>query len=173
MCLAREGAVVDPASPPAVDNADNAFSFLSVEKFLEGNYVKLNSNDGYVNYDVPYDLITEAAAFSHFTFEKSNGDQIVVDIQGVGRKWTDPQVHSRSKRFGFADLGEEGMRKFFRSHVCGKVCKLLKLEPVHPETLLRRSLEDRMGEPKAKGSGTRWIRLASRSPTASRRAMAT
>ena len=150
MCLAKEDAVVDPANPPAVDTADDAFSFVTVETFLEGNYVKLNSNDGYVNYDVPYDLISEAAAFSHFTFVQSKGNLIVVDIQGVGRKWTDPQVHSTSKCFGGADLGEEGMRKFFRSHVCGKVCKLLKLEPVHPETLKPRSEDDDVEEPEEK-----------------------
>ena len=31
-------------------------------------------------------------AFSHFTFVKSNKTEIVVDIQGVGDCYTDPQV---------------------------------------------------------------------------------
>merc|ERR1712113_447892 len=42
------------------------------------------------------------------------------------------------------------MRKFFRSHVCSKVCKLLKLQPVHPETLKPLTMEDRMNEPTPK-----------------------
>ena len=33
-------------------------------------------------------------AFSHFTFEKSGHELIVVDIQGVGDLYTDPQIHT-------------------------------------------------------------------------------
>lgn len=33
-------------------------------------------------------------AFSHFTFEASGHEQIVVDIQGVGDLYTDPQIHT-------------------------------------------------------------------------------
>jgi hypothetical protein len=33
-------------------------------------------------------------AFSHFTFEASCHEQIVVDIQGVGDLYTDPQIHT-------------------------------------------------------------------------------
>ena len=33
-------------------------------------------------------------AFSHFTFERSGHELIVVDIQGVGDLWTDPQIHT-------------------------------------------------------------------------------
>merc|ERR1712083_583809 len=147
MCLAQEGCTVDPGTPPAIDTVQDAYDFLTVETYLEGNYMKLNSNDGYVNYDVPFDLINEAAAFSHYTFEQSRGEQIVVDIQGVGRKWTDPQVHSKEKRFGPADLGVDGMKKFFRSHVCSKICKLLKLQSVNPDTLATLTTQDKINEP--------------------------
>lgn len=33
-------------------------------------------------------------AFSHFTFERSGHQLIVVDIQGVGDLYTDPQIHT-------------------------------------------------------------------------------
>lgn len=33
-------------------------------------------------------------AFSHFTFECSHHRLIVVDIQGVGDLYTDPQIHT-------------------------------------------------------------------------------
>lgn len=33
-------------------------------------------------------------AFSHFTFERSGHELIVVDIQGVGDLYTDPQIHT-------------------------------------------------------------------------------
>ena len=50
--------------------------FVTVEQYLEGKYLKLNSNDGYVNYDVAFGLINEAGAFSHFTFEQSRSEHI-------------------------------------------------------------------------------------------------
>jgi elongation factor 2 kinase len=52
-----------------------------LEHFIEGEYIKYNSNAGFVE-DV--NLRNTPNAFSHFTFEKSNHEQIVVDIQGVG-----------------------------------------------------------------------------------------
>lgn len=33
-------------------------------------------------------------AFSHFSFERSGHELIVVDIQGVGDLYTDPQIHT-------------------------------------------------------------------------------
>ena len=42
-------------------------------------------------------------AFSHFTFEASCHEQIVVDIQGVGDLYTDPQIHTS---LGFEYGGE-------------------------------------------------------------------
>ena len=35
-----------------------------------------------------------AQAFSHFTYSNSSRTEMVVDIQGVGRWFTDPQLHS-------------------------------------------------------------------------------
>ena len=34
-----------------------------------------------------------AQAFSHFSFEYAQRRSIIVDIQGVGCCWTDPQLH--------------------------------------------------------------------------------
>lgn len=45
-------------------------------------------------------------AFSHFTFERSGHQLIVVDIQGVGDLYTDPQIHTESGTdFGDGNLG--------------------------------------------------------------------
>lgn len=48
-------------------------------------------------------------AFSHFTFERSGHQLIVVDIQGVGDLYTDPQIHTeRGTDFGDGNLGRPG-----------------------------------------------------------------
>ena len=59
-----------------------------LENFIEGNYIKYNSNSGFVDESSRF----TPQAFSHFTFERSGHNMIVVDVQGVGDLWTDPQV---------------------------------------------------------------------------------
>ena len=49
-----------------------------VEHLIEGDYIKYNSNSGFVS-DV--NRLTPHA-FSHFTFERSQHQLIIVDIQG-------------------------------------------------------------------------------------------
>lgn len=49
-------------------------------------------------------------AFSHFTFEASCHEQIVVDIQGVGDLYTDPQIHTN---LGFEYGGKESFDFFY------------------------------------------------------------
>ena len=62
-----------------------------IEHYIEGEYVKYNSNSGFV--DAKACRMTPHA-FSHFTFERSGHELIVVDIQGVGDLYTDPQIHT-------------------------------------------------------------------------------
>ena len=84
-----------------------------------------------------------ALAFSHFTFEASNHDVVVIDIQGVKDtatntyRWTDPQIHSRDgiengniadgSGFASGNYGQDGMKKFVRTHVCNGICKHMGL----------------------------------------------
>ena len=50
-----------------------------VEHLIEGDYIKYNSNSGFVS---EMNRLTPHA-FSHFTFEKSQHQLIIVDIQGT------------------------------------------------------------------------------------------
>uniref|UniRef100_A0A0N5CDQ5 Eukaryotic elongation factor 2 kinase n=1 Tax=Strongyloides papillosus TaxID=174720 RepID=A0A0N5CDQ5_STREA len=95
-----------------------------LEHFIEGEYIKHNSNSGFVS-EI---MRMTPQAFSHFTFERSGHQLIVVDIQGVDDLYTDPQIHTVSGTdYGDGNLGTRGMALFLYSHQCNEICSLMKL----------------------------------------------
>eukprot|EP00041_Stephanoeca_diplocostata_P026006 m.693396 g.693396 ORF g.693396 m.693396 type:complete len:711 (+) comp22872_c0_seq3:173-2305(+) len=118
------------------------YRHMAVERqFNEGAHmVKYTNNYNFVRHtDDPTvakhrDL---AVAYSHFTYDFTNGYLIVVDVQGVegvdgGGKdillLTDPAIHcARHHRFGVTNLRQAGIDGFFKTHKCNKFCSALGL----------------------------------------------
>jgi hypothetical protein len=95
----------------------------------------------------PYEMIQ---AFSHFTYECSKQNLVVVDLQGTlvmdqqppEVVLTDPAIHSRRRptdqhkhhnphlsrlNLGRTDRGDKGIVCFFQTHECGPTCRRLGL----------------------------------------------
>lgn len=104
-------------------------SYVLVEAYLEGEFIRWNNNWDYVNEEDKSSL----QAFSHFTFEKTNGKLLICDIQGVKDKnqyvLTDPAIHSDTQgKYGGNDFGPEGMEAFFTTHSCENYCSKIGLK---------------------------------------------
>jgi hypothetical protein len=89
-----------------------------------------------------------AQAFSHYSYVRSGGQLMVVDLQGVLKVnkdktrefvFTDPAIHKRKRAMGNAFLrqlnlgrtnrGREGMDDFWNTHICSDACRVLGLRP--------------------------------------------
>jgi hypothetical protein len=106
-------------------NPVGSSEYVAMEEYLSGNYIKFNSNNGYVNAAVNSSTMP---AFSHWTFHESDGALLVCDLQGVlnnGKyRLTDPAIHSTvANTYGLTDLGVLGQAKFFLTHTCNNICR--------------------------------------------------
>ena len=103
-----------------------------MERFIEGTYVKHNNNSGFVEYGgeghgAAHHRLTPHA-FSRFTFDRSAGNLMVVDIQGCDDVYTDPQIHTLAGTdYGDGNLGVGGMALFFSTAEYDSLCASLGL----------------------------------------------
>uniref|UniRef100_A0A8C8SZL6 non-specific serine/threonine protein kinase n=1 Tax=Pelusios castaneus TaxID=367368 RepID=A0A8C8SZL6_9SAUR len=114
----------------------SANQWLTIEKYMTGEFRKYNNNNG--DEITPSNLLEEMMlAFSHWTYEYTRGELLVLDLQGVGEDLTDPSVikpegkQSGSMVFGPANLGERAIKNFIAKHRCNSCCKKLKLPGKH------------------------------------------
>ena len=113
-----------------ITSPSSSHKYYYVEDYLPGNYIKYNNNAGWVANDIAEQTLV-AQAFSHFSYQYTQGYLMIVDLQGVGGFLTDPQIHCLDEdKFGIGNLGYTGFIKFFLTHNCNKYCKALGL--IHP-----------------------------------------
>ncbi|XP_075134506.1 transient receptor potential cation channel subfamily M member 6 [Leptodactylus fuscus] len=110
----------------------SANQWLTIEKYMTGEFRKYNNNNG--DEITPTTLLEETLlSFSHWTYEYTRGELLVLDLQGVGENLTDPSVikpedkQSRGMVFGPANLGEDALTRYVSKHCCNSCCRKLKL----------------------------------------------
>ncbi|XP_034730518.1 transient receptor potential cation channel subfamily M member 7-like isoform X2 [Etheostoma cragini] len=111
----------------------SAGQWFAIEECITGEFRKFNNNNG--DEIVPTNLLEETMlAFSHWTYEYTCGELLVLDLQGVGDTLTDPSVIKSSEKgsydmiFGPANLGDDAIRNFQAKHHCNSCCRKLKLQ---------------------------------------------
>ncbi|MEE6503171.1 hypothetical protein FKM82_004760 [Ascaphus truei] len=110
----------------------SAGQWFAIEECMTGEFRKYNNNNG--DESIATNVLEETMlAFSHWTFEYTRGELLVLDLQGVGENLTDPSViKSGEKRssdmvFGPANLGDDAIKNFRARHHCNSCCRKLKL----------------------------------------------
>ncbi|XP_059820890.1 alpha-protein kinase 1 isoform X2 [Hypanus sabinus] len=124
-----------PASVLLLLEDNQIVDCVSVEPYMLGKFIKLTNNKKAVCKE--YEATMYGLAFGHFTYEFSNQEEIVVDLQG----WvtgdgkgliylTDPQIHSVTKQRGGSNFADQGIRYFFNCQhkECNEICHILTLK---------------------------------------------
>jgi hypothetical protein len=110
-----------------VDRDDKPF--MGYESFVEGDYHKWNTNSGWTDHE---EIRHTPQAFTFGSFRLTKGELMVVDVQGVGDLYTDPQIHSlNNEEFGDGNLGARGMALFLKSfqHDTNPVAQYMQFPP--------------------------------------------
>jgi len=128
--------------------------WVLVERYLEGEWQKWNSNNGYVHHNT-----SPIHAFCHWTYHHSKGRLLFCDVQGVKTKnsyilsdpcivtnW-DPKIKDSKPKYGLSDGGIQCITSFFLNHKCNKYCKKHWLKPKYLDITIQLN----------KGKGTTYV----------------
>ncbi|XP_016898711.1 transient receptor potential cation channel subfamily M member 6 isoform X3 [Cynoglossus semilaevis] len=108
--------------------------WFTIERNMTGHFRKYNNNTG-EEIDPCCTLEETLLAFSHWTYQFSNRELLVLDLQGVGEELTDPTVVMAENQsgnrnellFGADNLGDAAIKSFLQNHCCTSCCYLLGL----------------------------------------------
>uniref|UniRef100_A0A6Q2Z811 non-specific serine/threonine protein kinase n=1 Tax=Esox lucius TaxID=8010 RepID=A0A6Q2Z811_ESOLU len=138
----------------------SAGQWFAIEECITGEFRKFNNNNG--DEIIPTNLLEETMlAFSHWTYEYTRGELLVLDLQGVGEILTDPSVIKSGEKgsydmiFGPANLGDDAIRNFRAKHHCNSCCRKLKLPDLKRNEYTPDKLMLPQDESHDPGSGTR------------------
>ncbi|XP_041259763.1 LOW QUALITY PROTEIN: alpha-protein kinase 2 [Onychostruthus taczanowskii] len=110
----------------------NNIPYATVEEELVGEFVKYSVKDGKeVNFlRRDSEAGQKCCTFQHWVYEKTNGNLLVTDLQGVGMKLTDVGIATLAKGYkGFKGNCSFSFIEQFRAlHQCNGYCEMLGLK---------------------------------------------
>ena len=107
---------------------------VTLEEFIEGEFVKYINNTGEVCVSDDNMLGQKAQCLSHFSYEKSNGELMILDLQGSSHILFDPEIATsdlkKDEEILFCDgnLTNSAIAKFISGHSCNVFCQLIGLQ---------------------------------------------
>ncbi len=112
---------------------ESSSEYITIEEFIEGKFEKYVNNDGTVCTRGD-DIQLKAECLVHFSFHKSDGKLMLLDIQGAGMKLCDPEIAScqllsedHQYMYCAGNMSIQGIENFKKNHTCNKYCKALTL----------------------------------------------
>ncbi|XP_069482578.1 alpha-protein kinase 2 [Ambystoma mexicanum] len=109
----------------------NHIPYATVEEELVGDFVKYSIRDGkeinFMRRDS--EAGQKCCTFQHWVFQKTSGNLLVTDMQGVGMKLTDVGIATLPKGYkGFkGNCSISFIEQFKALHLCNKYCEMLGL----------------------------------------------
>ena len=110
--------------------------FVTVEKFIPGAFQKYINNDGTIANGVEtsaHDL-KKVEAFVHYTYQKSEGNLMVLDIRGIGNILCDPEIATEDIvdiddefLFCLGNLAINAIQAFLGAHECNAYCEAVNI----------------------------------------------
>jgi len=111
---------------------------VTIEEYIPGTFTKYFNNDGLIIEAKSEDhriIVVKAECFVYYSFEATNDQIMVLDIQGVRYASCDPEVASAvlleeegELRFCAGNLSTHAIETFFTFHKCNEFCKMMNLK---------------------------------------------
>ena len=112
---------------------------ITIEEFISGSFNKYINNNGKVfgGRNTDSEICKKSACLVQHSYERSNMELMVVDIQGCEYMLCDPEIASkiiisddpvdREYLFTTGNLSVQAQDNFIASHSCNMYCSLLGL----------------------------------------------
>ena len=119
--------------------------FVMIEEFIEGTFSKYINNDGSIVSNETDQVVHKAECLVHFSYEKSNQEMMLLDIQGSGYNLYDPEIATATGafdndgelRFCLGNLATEACSNFIQIHKCNLFCTLAGRKPFSNENYIK------------------------------------
>ena len=100
----------------------------------EGDFTKYINNNGLLCEPLS-DIRGKAESLAHFSYERSNHELVLLDMQGCGHDLCDPEIPSRELMssdyevlFAAGNLASTAISNFVSEHNCNKYCTILGIQ---------------------------------------------
>ena len=110
--------------------------FVTVEKFIPGTFQKYINNKGTIvnGVETSADGLKNLEALVHYTQKKSEGNLMVLNIQGIGNVLCDSEIARKDTLdiddeflFCLGNLATNAIQEFLGAHECNAYCEAVNL----------------------------------------------